>query len=88
MRIEVAGSPEDENRLETFVFAFHPASLRITLVEAKRFVRSDEYAAWRETGHWFYPDLEDKSSMDEPTVPDWAVCNARFFISERISFQQ
>lgn len=88
MRIEVAGSPDDDNELQTYTFVFHPASLRINLVEAKQFVRGDEYAAWRETGRWFYPDLEDKSSMDEPTVPDWAVCNARFFISERITFQQ
>lgn len=87
MRIEVAGSPEDENALETYVFNFHPSTLGITLVEAKRFFRQSEFAPWQESAHWFYPDLKDKSTMPEPETPDWAVIQARYFISEKIHVQ-
>lgn len=88
MRIEVSGTVGEEgNELETFTFAFHPSTFGITLVDAKRFVRSDEYAPWRETSHWFYPDLQDKSTMAEPEIPDWAIVQARYFISEKIHVQ-
>lgn len=88
MRIEVGRPIDDEDRMQTFAFVFHPSTLRLTLVESKQFIRSNEFANWREIGHWFYPDLQNKSTMQEPDVPDWAVFDARFFISEKITYQQ
>ena len=88
MRIEVGGSPDDNNELQTYTFAFNPATLRITLVDAKRYVRSDEYAPWHQTGHWFYPDIRNQSTISQPLVPDWAVWETKARISGQITLQE
>lgn len=88
MRIEVAASPEDENALEEYTFAFYPDFFTMRLVRARRFIRSNEYAPWQETRHWFYPDLTGASTMDQPEVPAWAIHDAKYIILQKIEYKE
>jgi len=88
MILDVAGSPNDENELEEFRFQFVAATLVLRLTGFRRYVRSDETAPWQQVGEWTYPDLEHKSTLPQPEVPTWAVCDAKTLLSNKISFHE
>lgn len=88
MKFEIVGSPEGENTREGFTFSFRPASLDLILVEARRYVRADEYTDWREIASWHYPDLANTSTMEQPDCPGWAVNDAKQYILHQLQFKQ
>lgn len=89
MNIEVAASPEGENELEEFRFAFLACGdkLLLRLVRFRRYSRSDETAPWQVRGEWVYPDLAASSTLTRPEVPAWAMADARTMLFQHISFE-
>lgn len=89
MNIQVAGSPNEENELEEYIFrvSFSESGFLLHLSRFNSYRRESEFEEWVLHGAFMFPDLLNRSTLPEPELPTWAMNDARTNLLQHISFQ-
>lgn len=86
MRITVTSDPEDCLRQEEFVFTVAP-DFTVSFVRYNVYQREAVDSAFVPGVElWQYPDLTNRSTIDQPTVPEWVLADARQLILLNLKF--